>query len=144
MNFSDFELDSYQLRNFRASSRKKMFPGWVLALPPRPHITSVGAGAPLVVVLLEMVWESDDSDGTLSAVAVVDEEAGESGCIKHLELSLPGSVAGGGGSVGISLLASLLIPPNTLLKLILSIRSFLYSRTHSLLFFRTRGGGGWI
>ena len=40
--FSDLDDDSYQLRNFNASDRKEMFPGWELALPPRPQITSLG------------------------------------------------------------------------------------------------------
>mmetsp|Transcript_39078 Transcript_39078/g.94067 ORF Transcript_39078/g.94067 Transcript_39078/m.94067 type:complete len:121 (-) Transcript_39078:21-383(-) len=119
VNFSDLELDSYQLRNLRASSRKEMLPGWVLAFPPRPQITSWWEGASFDD--LETGCESDGSDVTLSAIDAVDDEMGESGWIKYLELS-PSSrpcgkllSAAGGGSVGISLFESLLIPPNTLL-----------------------------
>ena len=55
----------------------------------------------------------------------------------YFELLLSSSSKVGGASVGISLVAlSLLltIPPKTLLKLILSIRSFLYCCTQSFEF----------
>jgi hypothetical protein len=70
VNFSDLELESYQSRNFLASLRKEMFPGWVLALPPRPQITSWGEG---VVTASRAEWWNDDDDDD------DDERMGEGG-----------------------------------------------------------------
>ena len=70
VNFSDLDDDSYQLRNFFASSRKEMLPGCVLAFPPRPQITSTGEGVDIIllvmaaeVLLLLDLGESNDDGG---------------------------------------------------------------------------------
>ena len=74
VNFSDLELDSYHPRNFRASSRKETFPGWVLALPPRPQMTSSGQGGS--AVRCSIVGDDDDDADRGSSREMADERQG--------------------------------------------------------------------
>ena len=72
VNFSDLELESYHSRSFLASVRKEMFPGWVLALPPRPQMTSCVEG----VVMVDRLWDDEDEDDGM-VVGAVDDRIGE-------------------------------------------------------------------